>query len=324
MTLRLTVERNRWRSSVDAYVRSVDGLVPVAKGNGYGFGLAALVAEAATLADIVAVGTAFEAAVADSVRGAARLMVLTPATPASVGVLPPSAVATVGSTADVGVLVGAGWTGAVAVKLASSMRRYGAGPDDLVAVLESLQAVGFLLDSFSVHLPLVGGAYGEDDALGEIEGWLRIIDPTIALSVSHLSAAAFAGLRSRHADCDLRLRAGTALWHGDKSSLHLAADVVEVRRIAAGERAGYRLRPAPADGTLVMVGAGSAHGVTPLVDGRSPFHHARHRLSLHEPPHMHTSMLFVPDGDPCPDAGDWVDVQRPLTATSVDEIVWRP
>jgi hypothetical protein len=71
-----------------------------------------------------------------------------------------------------------------------------------------------------------------------------------------------------------------------------------------------------------MVGAGSAHGVAPLADGRSPFHFARRRLGLHEAPHMHTSMAFVPAGEPCPAVGDRVDVQRPLITTAVDEVVW--
>jgi hypothetical protein len=38
---------------------------------------------------------------------------------------------------------------------------------------------------------------------------------------------------------------------------------------------------------------------------------------------MHTSMLFVPSGEPCPVIGDAVDVQRPLTAVAVDELIWR-
>jgi hypothetical protein len=71
-----------------------------------------------------------------------------------------------------------------------------------------------------------------------------------------------------------------------------------------------------------MVGAGSAHGVAPLADGRSPFHFARTRLELVEAPHMHTSMVLVPDGDPCPRVGDRVDVQRPLISTLVDELEW--
>jgi hypothetical protein len=39
---------------------------------------------------------------------------------------------------------------------------------------------------------------------------------------------------------------------------------------------------------------------------------------------MHTSMVVVPDGQPCPAPGDEVDVQRPLTQTLVDTIVWLP
>jgi hypothetical protein len=38
---------------------------------------------------------------------------------------------------------------------------------------------------------------------------------------------------------------------------------------------------------------------------------------------MHTSMAFVPAGEPVPAIGDLVDVQRPLITTLVDELVWR-
>jgi hypothetical protein len=72
-----------------------------------------------------------------------------------------------------------------------------------------------------------------------------------------------------------------------------------------------------------MIGAGSANGVTPLPDGRSPFHFDRRRLELHESPHMHTSMAFVPAGDPVPRIGDRVDLQRPLITTLVDEYDWQ-
>ena len=37
---------------------------------------------------------------------------------------------------------------------------------------------------------------------------------------------------------------------------------------------------------------------------------------------MHTSMVFVPAGAACPAIGDWVDLQRPLTTTAVDELRW--
>jgi hypothetical protein len=37
---------------------------------------------------------------------------------------------------------------------------------------------------------------------------------------------------------------------------------------------------------------------------------------------MHTSMAFVPAGEPLPATGAWVDLQRPLTMTLVDETRW--
>jgi hypothetical protein len=102
--------------------------------------------------------------------------------------------------------------------------------------------------------------------------------------------------------------------------------VLHTAPVRAGDTAGYFLTTVPADGTLLAIGAGSAHGVVPLVardpDRRSPFHFARQRLQLLEPPHMHTSLVIVPGGQPCPRIGDRVDVQRPLTATAIDELEW--
>jgi hypothetical protein len=58
-------------------------------------------------------------------------------------------------------------------------------------------------------------------------------------------------------------------------------------------------------------------------DLRSPFHFARQRLLLLEGPHMHSSLVFVPSGQPCPTVGDEVDVQRPVITTNADEVIWR-
>jgi hypothetical protein len=38
---------------------------------------------------------------------------------------------------------------------------------------------------------------------------------------------------------------------------------------------------------------------------------------------MHVSMTFVAAGEPLPAVGEWVDVQRPLHMTTVDEYRWR-
>ena len=57
MALRLTVQRAAWESHIDSVAASVDGLVPVVKGNGYGFGRATLHPLIKRLSDFVCVGT---------------------------------------------------------------------------------------------------------------------------------------------------------------------------------------------------------------------------------------------------------------------------
>ena len=69
----LHVEATPWREHADSVRNDIPGLVPVAKGNGYGFGLSTLAAESDRLAcDTVAVGQFDElAAVHDAFRARA-------------------------------------------------------------------------------------------------------------------------------------------------------------------------------------------------------------------------------------------------------------
>jgi hypothetical protein len=193
-----------------------------------------------------------------------------------------------------------------------------AGTLAVTARAASLDVLGF-----SIHPPLAGTAA---DHAAEISALIAGVDPRLPVWVSHLDVASYRTLPTTHR---FRLRLGTALWHGDKAALQLSADVLEARPVAAGEHAGYRLGEIISDGHLVIVGAGTAHGLVAFdaasADGyvpRSPFHFRRQRLALHESPHMHTSMCFVRTGDPLPRIGDRVDVQRPLTMTDVDEFEW--
>ena len=297
-----------WRSRIAQVVAEVDGLVPVVKGNGYGFGRIRLAEVAAEFADTVAVGTVHEL---DGLPPRLDVVVLTPTlAPPTV---PPGAhepILTVGRTEHLDALDG--WGGRVIVKLETSLRRYG-GDIGLVDVARErgLDVVGVAL-----HPPIAGIA---DELARQIVDALDVVDPALPVWVSHLDPDRYAALPATHT---YRLRCGTMLWHGDKTALHLAADVLNVREIEADTPAGYRQTTVPSAGHLVMIGAGTANGVTALADGRSPFHHARTRLALLEPPHMHTSMAFVPDGDPVPSVGDWVDVQRPLHMTAVDDYRW--
>ncbi|CAB4365177.1 MAG: hypothetical protein F2681_13720 [Actinobacteria bacterium] len=318
MTVRLTVRRADWLQHVYGTAGAYGStMVPVVKGNGYGFGRPILHDLARDVSGDVCVGSIHELI---DVPAALSPVVLTPA------LRPPSdtwPVLTVGHVDHVRAL--AGWNGRVMVKLASSMRRYGVGPDELRPLLDTVAAAGLTCSGFALHLPLAG----DDDArLAEIEAWFPHLPNESALWVSHLAPAAYTSLRERHPDRDLRIRIGTALWHGRPRGtfLHLSAEVLDVRTIRAGERAGYRLTPAPHGGALVVIGAGSTHGIAPLEHDdptqRSPFHFAHRRLTLLEPPHMHSSLAIADASAAVPAVGSRVDVQHPLVHTHVDEVEW--
>jgi alanine racemase len=310
MAMRLTVQRVAWETHVRAVSSSVAGLVPVVKGNGYGFGRKALHAMAAGMADHVSVGTIYEL---DHVAPGVTPVVLTPS------VTPPeetTPILTVGSVADVHRLKG--WNGRVLIKLQSSMRRFGATKAELADVATAARSAGMEAVGYSLHLPLAGS---DDERVGEVEAWLSLLDPTADVWLSHLRPKVLSALQERHPRHAFRLRLGTALWHGDKSFLQLNADVLAVHRVAAGDRVGYRLTEVAADGDVVLVSAGSSHGVATHSNGLSPFHFARTRLALIET-HMHTAMLLATEAQPRPGVGDRVDVQWPIISTHVDEIEW--
>ena len=319
MTVRLTVDRAAWTAHVHATAMAYGhGLVPVVKGNGYGFGRRVLHETVRNAgAAHVCVGDVHEL---HDVPPALTPVVLTPTLAAPTSTRP---VLTVGNVAHATALHG--WGGRVMVKLASSMHRHGASPDQLDHLLQAVHAAGVEVHAFAIHLPLAG-----DDAarLAEIDAWLPRLPDGAPVWTSHLSPESFHALQAAHPDRPWSVRVGTALWHGLPKGdfLQLSADVLHHTRAAAGEPVGYRRTPMPFDGHVVSIGAGSAHGVAPLDTAdparRSPFHFRRRRLTLLEPPHMHASLVAVPDGDPLPEVGDRVDVQRPLTTTTADEIEW--
>lgn len=317
MTVRLSVHRAPWTAHVEQVAAAYGpSMVPVVKGNGYGFGRTRLHALAGRYSREVCVGTVHELA---EVPAELTAVVLTPT------LTPPAsdrAVLTVGAGAHVAALQG--WRGAVLLKLASSMRRYGVDPYDLPELRRQAERAGLAVVGYSLHLPLAGT---DDARRREVDGWLSHLDPQLPLWLSHLAPPTFADLVDDHPTRSFRIRVGTLLWHGSPRGefLRLSADVLSTRTVAAGDVAGYHHREVPFNGTLIAIGAGTAHGVVALAHDdpaqRSPFHFARRRLELLEHPHMHTSLVVVPRGVPTPEVGDRVDVQRPLHTTHVDELV---
>jgi hypothetical protein len=123
----------------------------------------------------------------------------------------------------------------------------------------------------------------------------------------------------------------------------VAGTVLDRHRVSRGERIGYRQRPMPRDGWLLVVAGGTAHGIgleapTAATSMRqraisvargsleaagfaySPFSVAGKQRWFIEPPHMQASMLFVPAGAEPPEVGDEVPVDVRFTTTYVDRV----
>src|SRR6476469_7179043 len=138
MALTLYVDTARWRAPHKQVSEQFPGLVPVCKGNGYGFGHERLAEEASRIgSDILAVGTTYEAArMKDYFSG--DLLVLTPFRRGEEPVpLPDRVIRSVSSVDGVYGLVNA----RVVIEVMSSMKRHGVSEEDLPHVQSTTENV---------------------------------------------------------------------------------------------------------------------------------------------------------------------------------------
>ena len=347
MTFTLYVDGRRWRAHTDQVLAGTPGLVPVIKGNGYGYGADLLAAEASRLGvQTVAVGEPHEVA---AVRAAfaGDIAVLRAHLPGVDGVPEPDdRVIRTAATLD-GLRALAGHR--VVVELLTSMQRFGLEEPELAQVGGLLADAR--LEGFALHLPMVGsGRPAEVEAalnLLERRGLTRVAaaGPSPAtIWVSHLTEAELAALTARHPDVSLRARVGTRLWLGDRAAAQAKGTVLAVHRLARGQRYGYRQHKAPRAGHLIVVGGGTAHGVAlsapspagsigqrakivatggleALGRSLSPFHVQGAQRWFAEPPHMQVSMIWLPDGVAVPAVGAELDTDVRMTTASFDRVV---
>ena len=342
MSLTLYVDGPRWEANMVAVRDAHPGIVPVIKGNGYGFGIERLAERATWLGvDTVAVGTYGEVEVARRCF-AGTVLVLTPWRPfETAAVLDEHVVHTVGRIEDLQALAAATQRPRVVLERMTSMRRHGFSARDLREAAAHLD--GVVVEGVALHLPISKGSH-----LTEVNRLMTDVVaaglPTRRVYVSHLTDAELATLGQGYPEYDFRPRIGTSLWLGDRGALDVRANVLDVHPVERGDVFGYRSRTAPAAGTILVVSGGTAHGIgleaptggatlkdraARLAKGgldaagfvRSPYTiGGKHRLFA-EPPHMQASMLFLPGGAPVPAPGDEVDVRVRFTATSFDRTV---
>lgn len=355
----LRLDLDRWRQHLATVVDATPGIVPVAKGNGYGFGLRRLAAESARLGvDSVAVGLASEVA-AVRTEFAGDIVVMTPWRPgddlARELLSDRRVITTVSRLEDlqaIGALSGesalAGESAGehrprVIVEILTSMQRHGIRPEQLPAVADQLNRISF--EGWMVHLPLLHeGRFEEAETLARAA---LAVSPG-AIWVSHLPAVEATTLGRQLAGADgepasVRLRVGTWLWLGDPGAYSPVAAVLDVHRVRRGDRAGYRQRKITKDGWLLVLAGGTAHGIgmeapTPAASGRqrlialaqggleaagralSPYTVGGKKRWFLEPPHMQASLVLLPLTEQPPAIGDEVPVELRLTTALVDQV----
>ncbi|WP_037601530.1 alanine racemase [Streptacidiphilus rugosus] len=343
MALSLYVDTPRWRDHQRKVLGAFPGLVPVAKGNGYGFRNTRLAEEATRLgADMLAVGTAYEAAELKDYFGR-DVIVLTPYRLGEDPVpLPHRVIRTVANVEGVRALVG----GRVIVECMTSMRRHGVSAEDLGKLRMAIDDVR--LEGFAVHLPM--DRPEGVDPLAETARWVDQLRtaglPLRTMFVSHLSSSEMEQLQGWYPEVRFRARIGTQLWLGDHEAIDCRGTVMEVHRLAKGERFGYRQHRVSGDGHLLVVAGGTAHGVgleapknmsglTPraknlaraglatLGRNTSPFNWNGAKLGFAEPPHMQVSLLWVPGEVAPPAPGEELRATLRHTTTLFDRIVDR-
>jgi alanine racemase len=357
MSLTLTVDGDRWRAHLLATAGRYAGIVPVAKGNGYGLGVGRLARRAQWLAehaaetgaplDLLAIGTYDELDQATT-RYDGDLLVLTPWRPFGAALdldarTAARVVHTISRPEDLAGLRAHDPEARFVLEQLTSMRRHGMSRRDLAAAADALGSGRSGLRGVAMHLPLNTTSH-----LSEVSRLINDIVasglPTRTVFVSHLPHAELGALAGSYPDFTVRPPIGTDLWLGDRGALQVGATVLDVHEVERGDTFGYRGRSAPKHGHIVIVSGGTAHGIgleaptgdqslkaraATLARGgldavgfvRSPFSIDGKQRLFAEPPHMQASMLFVPSGARVPRVGEQIEVRVRFTATDFDRVV---
>ncbi|HEY2508969.1 MAG TPA: alanine racemase [Streptosporangiaceae bacterium] len=342
MPLTLYVDTAAWQEHLRAEMASDPGLVPVVKGNGYGFTVPLLIRTAADLgAPRIAVGTCGDAAVAvRTFPGDVIVLQMCAETDRPVPDTGRRVLYTAGSVQAAARLAGH----RLIVDCRTSLGRQGITEADL-AGLGRVTDGGRAIEAFSLHLPIDRPA--GTDPVAQTAHWVSALMAACyqvpTMYVSHLESAEVAALAAAFPGTEFRQRIGTRLWLGERSALRAAATVLQVTPVRRGERFGYRQHRSRRYGWLVTVAGGTAHGVGLEASRaprglkaearilaraglaaagrvRSPFIWAGHKLWFAESPHMLVSMLLLPGGRQPPEPGAEVEAELGYTMTRFDRI----
>ncbi|MEI7798050.1 MAG: alanine racemase [Actinomycetes bacterium] len=340
MSLTLHVAAEKWRTHLTALVANSEAqVVPVIKGNGYGFGKKVLAQEAKNMnLAVVAVATIAEAQEVQSVF------------PGEILLLSPSAHSdsekVIHTISPHSSIFSAKMPKKFVLELLSPIHRHGFSVSELGNALDKYSKSG-KCEGIAIHLPI--------DQKSSASEWIdknlrliveREIDTTEfnnSVWVSHLSENDLINLKKNWPQIIWKVRIGTDLWLGDRGALKVKAQLLDLHAIQSPTRVGYR-QYRIGRGWLLVVSGGTSNGIglevaTPKRDfisqaktltksflntfgwNPSPFSWNGKKLEFAEAPHMHVSLLTL-KGKAAPEIGSVIDVEVRFTATTFDQVVF--
>jgi alanine racemase len=298
MTFSLNVDAVKFRNHLNAVAaecRSAGArLVPVVKGNGYGFTREILVAEANTLGlGRIAIGTVWELAEALA-KFPGEIVVLEPFNVADELALAQWKLLLKNNAARVIVTLSnlnfsqAAEAGAARIYLegGTSLHRFGISKSDFSKINQS-QLSNLSIVGLSLHLPIVDsqkptGAIAEvstavdsnklSGKVLEIWNWIisyqevaTALDLGMHLTLSHISAKDVAALNamcsSYNYSINFDLRLGTSLWLGAPDALVVRGTILAIHDVSKSPQVGYQQVATSGHNRLIIVSGGTSHGV---------------------------------------------------------------
>jgi hypothetical protein len=371
----LNINGDKWGTHLRSVVNAVttasgSSLVPVVKGNGYGIGQELLGVTAMELgADTIAVGTVFEIESVISVTQG-DIVVLQPFDSRDVGAAAKWSeiskkfysgriIRTIASLEALNELITGSSGVRVIIEARSSMVRFGLTEPELIGALgnadirAALATGQFFIEGISVHLPIERSS--RDSHAVEVMRWAGLWEaetavweghspPAPVIWISHCSDTELLTIRQSVSELIVRMRVGTRLWLGDRSTLSASGTVLAVHPLSEGVKVGYRQRRAGKNATLVVVSGGTANGIglsapSPTTSLRqrvtsfgvgaldaagrsmSPFSLGGKQRWFAEPPHQHVSMLWLNNESVLPQVGAQVSAEVRFTTSRFDAVL---
>ena len=296
MTFSLKVDAEKFRSHLvsvmNGYASAGAELVPVIKGNGYGFGCDRLAAEASRLGcNRIAIGTVWELeqSLADF---AGEILVLEPFNSSDKSAVNQwrkhlehnsERIIVTASDLDLASVRSAGAKN-IYLEGKTLLSRFGLLHFDMQSIpnFNDLKVMGL-----SLHLPIAQPAIKVDptteissafnganlsQSMTEVWNWIVLYEELSSkfslpkcISISHISEKQIQALKnmlqSYNFDLEIEVRIGTKLWLGEPNALQATGTVLQIHEIEHRQTVGYQQTDTGNNKRLIVVSGGTAHGV---------------------------------------------------------------